>query len=163
MSLNIATGCTDTPIDGVTAPQLTLPLLNYKADYRVKSESSKEAIITNITTPLDQPESIRFGISEIANIYSKSGINTDLISGPMKGINVLTQINEVIKVTDSANAAFSQYLPMSAHLVLKIPQSGYITEAVVNTFIKRLIATLYENGVSIIPSLTRGVLLPRNL
>lgn len=163
MSISISTGCNDTAISGVVSPSLTLPVLNYGVDFRVKAESGKEVILTNITSPLDQIETVRFGFTEIANIYAKSGLNTDQISGPMKGVNVLAQITETLKVTDSANTAFSQYLPVSAHLVLKVPQSGYITPAIVQTLITRLVATLYENGVSNLPALTKGVLTPKAL
>lgn len=163
MSISISTGCVDTAVSGVTAPTLTIPVLNYGTDFRVKTESAKEVILTNTTSPLDQNETVRFGFSEIADIYAKSGLNSDQKSGTLKGVNVLAQINETMKVTDSTNAAFSQYLPMSAHLVIKVPQSGYITPAIVQTLITRLIATLYENGVSNISSLTKGVLVPRQL
>lgn len=163
MSINISTGCTDTAVSGVTAPSITMPVLNYGVDYRVKSESNKEVVLVNTSCPLDQIETVRFGFSEIANIYAKSGLNSDQISGPLKGVNVLAQINETLKVTDTANAAYSQYLPVSAHMVIKVPQSGYITPAIVNTLITRLVATLYENGVSNISSLTKGVLAPKSL
>lgn len=163
MSIIISTGCTDTAVSGVTAPSLTLPVLNYGVDYRVKTETNKEVILTNTTSPLDQNETIRFGFSEIANVYAKSGLSSDQISGVLKGVNVLAQINETLKVTDTTNAAYSQYLPISAHLVIKVPQSGYITPAIIQTLITRLLATLYENGASNISSLTKGVLTPKSL
>lgn len=163
MSTIISNGFADTAIAGVTAPTITLPVLNYGVDYRVKVESSKETILTNTSSPLDQPETIRFGFSEIADVYSKSGLNTDQVSGTLKGLNLLSQINEVIKVTDTTNAAFAQYLPISAHLVIKVPQSGYITPAMINSLITRLVGTLYENGVSNLPALSKGVLTPKAL
>lgn len=163
MSINISTGCVDTAQSGVTAPSITLPVLNYGADYRVKSEGPKEVILTNTTSPLDQPETLRFGFSEIANIYANSGLSTDQITGSTKGVNVLAQITETIKVTDSANAAYVQYLPVSAHLVIKAPQSGYITPALIQSLVTRLYATLYESGVSNISALTKGVLTPKAL
>lgn len=163
MSIIKSTGVVDTAMSGVTAPTLDIPLLNFNADFRVKTESTKETILVNTSSPLDQLETVRFGYSEIANIYSKSGLNSDQISGTVKGLNVLAQVNNVLKVTDSANAAFSQYLPISAHLVLKVPQSGYITPDVVQALIARLVATLYENGVSNLSALTKGVLTPKSL
>lgn len=163
MSINKSNGYTDTAVSGVTAPIITTTVLNYGTDFRIKSESSKEVVLVNTTTPLDQSETIRFGYSEIADIYAKSGINSDLITGSKKGINLLTQINEVMKVTDTTNSAFVQYLPVSAHLVIKVPQSSYIDTSAVEALINRLISTLYENGVSSIPALSKGVLAPRAL
>lgn len=163
MSIVISTGTSDTAISGVTAPAVTLPVLNFGVDFRVKAETSKETILSNTTSPLDQPESIRFGFSEIANIYANSGLNSDQIPGTVKGVNILAQITDTIKVTDTANAAFGQYLPVSAHIVIKAPQSGYITPAVVQTLINRLYASLYENGSSNLAPLLKGVLTPRAL
>lgn len=163
MSIQISTGCADTAASGVTAPVLTLPVINYAVDFRKKVDTSREVILINTTAPLDQPETIRFGFSEIADIYAKSGLNTDQTPGTKKGVNVLAQINETLKVTDTTNAAFSQYLPISAHLVIKVPQSGYITPDMIKTLINRLQATLYENGVSNISALTKGVLAPKAL
>lgn len=163
MSIVISNGHSDTAIAGVSSPTLSVPVINYNENFRVKSESSKETILTNTTCPLDQPETIRFGFSEIANVYANSGLNTDQVSGTVKGINVLSQITEVIKVTDSANAAFSQYLPVSAHLVIKAPQSGYITPEMMQTLVARLVGTLFEGGVSNIPALAKGVLTPKAL
>lgn len=163
MSINISTGCTDTILSGVTAPSLTLPVLNYEADFRVKSESGKETVLVNTSCPLDQVETVRFGFSEVANIYAKSGLNSDQIPGSVKGVNVLAQINETIKVTDTANSAFAQYLPISAHIVIKVPQSGYVTPTVINALVTRLIGTLYQNGVSTMPALSKGVLTPKGL
>jgi len=163
MSIIVSTGCTDTVQAGVTAPTKNLPVINYDKDFRVKSTSSKETVLINTSSPLDQVETVRFGFSEIANIYAKSGLNLDQVSGSVKGINVLAQLTETIKVTDSANAAFVQYLPISAHLVIKAPQSGYITPDVLDTLLTRLIGTLYENGVSILPALSKGVLTPKSL
>lgn len=163
MSILINTGCVDSVESGVTPATISVPNINFGTDFRVKSETGKETILINVSTPLDQVETIRFGYSEIANVYTKSGLNTDQVSGTVKGANILAQINEVVKVTDTANASFSQYLPISAHLVIKVPQSGYITPEVIKTLIARLNATLYQSGASTLSSLSKGVMTPKGL
>lgn len=163
MSITKSMGYSDTAVSGVTAPTITTKVLNFESDFRVKSESAKEVVLVNTTTPLDQNETIRFGFSEIADIYAKSGINSDLVVGSKKGINLLSQLTEIVKVTDSANSAFTQYLPISAHLVIKVPQSSYIDSALVQDLITRLISTLYQNGASLVPALAKGVLTPKGL
>lgn len=163
MSTVISTGTSDTTISGASAPTLTLPIINYGADFRVKTESSSEVVVVNTTSPLDQPESIRFGYSEIADIYAKSGLNSDLVSGTKKGINLLVQVNDTIKVSDPTAPTFVQYLPISAHVVIKVPQSSVITPAVVQTLINRLCGSLYENATTNLPSLLKGVLKPKAL
>lgn len=163
MSIITSFGTSDTTIAGVTPPVITTPVLNYKTDFRVKSESSKEVIAVNTTTPLDQTETIRFGYSEIANIYANSNISSDFISGSKTGINLLVQLTDIVKVSDTTNTSFAQYLPLSAHLVIKVPQSGYVTTAMIQGLIARLNACLYENGTSLINPLTKGILKPASL
>lgn len=163
MSITKGLGYADTAVSGVTPPTIATTNLNFEADFRVKSETARDVILVNTTSPLDQSETIRFGYSEIADIYAKSGINSDLVVGSKKGINLLAQITEIAKVTDSNNAAFIQYLPISAHLVIKVPQSSYIDNELVQALITRLMSTLYQNGSSLLPSLSKGVLAPRGL
>lgn len=159
----ISTGYADTAISGVTAPSVTLPVINFSDDYRVKAESTNEVILCNITSPLDQPATIRYGYSDIANIYKNSGISSDFVAGTVKGANLLAQVTETIKVTDSVDASFAQYLPISAHLVLKVPQSAYIDNAQMQRITQRLLATLYNKGVPNLPALLKGVIKPKEL
>lgn len=163
MSIVKTFGNTDTPVTGASAPTITLPVINFNVDYRVKTDSTKEVILTNITSPLDQPETIRFGYTEVANIYSNSGLNSDQIIGSKKGINLLTQINTTLKVTDDSSGAHLGYLPISAHLVLKVPQSGYVDQGVITSVVNRLIGTLFSNGTSNVMALIKGAMTPKGL
>lgn len=156
-------GTVDTNISGVTPPSLTLPVINFPIDYRVKVDNSKEVVITNITTPLDQPESIRFGYSEISDIYKNAGLNTDQIIGSKNGLSVLAQLNTTLKVTDDTSATVLGYLPISAHIVLKVPKSGYITDDVLKSVISRLVGTCYNEGKFNLMTLTRGAITPKGL
>lgn len=161
--MKVSFGTTDTPISGVSAPTLTIPVVNYSTDYRVKSDSSKEVILSNITSPLDQAETIRLGFSEIANVYTNAGLNADQIIGPKNGVSLLTQLTTTLKVTDDTGANVLGYLPISAHMVIKVPKSSYITNDIVKTIVTRLTGTLYSEGTINALTLLRGALSPKGL
>lgn len=156
-------GITDTAISGVTAPSITLPVINYPIDYRVKVDGPKDVIITNVTTPLDQPESVRYGYSDISDIYKNAGLNTDQVIGSKNGLSVLTQLNTTLKVTDDTGATVLGYLPITAHLVVKVPKSGYITDAILQSVVSRLVATCYSDGKFNLMTLSRGAITPKGL
>lgn len=166
MAKSVSVGYTDTPIPGAPVLNLLRGSVNFGADFRVKEASPKEAILTNLTSPVDRPERFRISVSDIANIYSGSDIDPSVYAPSKRGVSVLVQLTETLSVTDSAAPAFRIDMPISAHLVLKIPASEDITPAMVQTFVARLASGLYETGLTSTvryQSLLRGSLLPADL
>jgi hypothetical protein len=140
-------GYTDTPVSGVASLTFPRAVLNIKQDFRVKSnKDGKEVVMTNITSPIDRPENIRLAYTDIANVYNGTGIEPSVAAPTKKGVSILAQATEVLSVSDSADADFRVDLPVSAHLVIKVPASEYITPAVVQTLIGRLLSSLYDTG-----------------
>lgn len=167
MSKSLSVNYADTSISGVTATKLTLPVLNYAADFRVAKDEPKEAILTNITSPISQPERIRYAHSDVANVYNNSGIDPTMYYASRRGTQILCQLTDVFKVTDSADAAYEALLPISVHLVVKTPNNELITPDTVITEIERLIGALYETtGTTMetrLRALLRGALVPSSL
>ena len=166
MSKTVNAGYTDTPISGVTSLTFPRGLVNYAADFRVKKDGADEAIITNLTTPVDRPEKFRWSVSDVANIYSGTDIDPSVYAPSKRGVSVLAQVTEVYSVTDSEDPTFRIDLPVSAHLVLKVPASEYLTAAILQTIVGRLVSGLFETGVTTtdrFAALIRGSLLPKDL
>lgn len=167
MSKSKSTGYVDTAISGVTALDLPRGLLNFAADFRVKSSSpGKEVVLTNISSPVDRPEKIRIAYSEIPNVYSGTGIESSVSSPTKRGTSILVQLTEVQSVTDSTDAEFRVDLPISAHLVIKVPASEFLTAGDVEVVVGRLVSALYDTGVTSttrLASILRGVLQPSDV
>lgn len=166
MSKSVSVGYTDTPISGVTSLDLSRGLVNFGADFRKKSESTNELILTNLTSPVDRPERFRYAYNDVANVYSGTGIDATVYSPSKKGVSVLIQLTETFSVTDSVDPTYRIDLPVSAHMVLKIPANENITAAMVETLIGRLASGAYETGsetVSRLQSILRGSLTPADL
>lgn len=160
-------GYIDTPISGVTSLTFPRAVLNCAKDFRVKSnQPGKEVVLTNITSPIDRPERIRIAYSDLTNIYSGTGIDASVFAPTKRGVSVLAQVTDVISVTDDLNPDFRIDLPVSYHLVIKVPASEFITAADINTGIGRLLSSLFDSGVSTtsrLEAILRGSLVPTEL
>lgn len=157
-------GFVDTPIEGV--PSLTFPraVLNYGADFRVKSDNAgRELVLTNITSPVDRPEKIRMAYSEIANVFNGSGVEPTIYVPSKRGISLLSQVTNSITVTSDTDPSYLATYPVSAHLVLKAPMTEYITASDIEKILGRLISTLYDSGLlttTRLEAMLRGSLAP---
>jgi hypothetical protein len=159
-------GYTDTPIDGVTDLKFDRGLVNIKQDFRVKSNSGKEAILTNITSPIDRPENIRIAFTDVADVYKGSNVEPSVFAPSKRGVSVLVQVTDVLTVTDDTDADYKIDLPLSFHLVVKVPNSEYVTADVVKKGLGRLLSSLYDTGSisnTRLEAILRGSLIPSEL
>jgi len=166
MSKVLTTNYVDTPISGVTELNLKRGLVNFGADFKVKKDSPEEVILTNLTCPVIYPEKIRFSVSDVNNVYTGSSIEPSLFAPTKRGISVLCQVVETWKVTDTVDPSYEVALPVSAHLVLKVPNNEMVTPAAVQTLIGRLISGLFETGKTDstrLSALLRGSLKPSDV
>jgi hypothetical protein len=157
-------GYTDTPIAGVSSLNFSRGLLNFSSDFRVKSNNAgKEVVLTNITSPVDRPEKIRIAYSDVANVYNGSGIEASVLAPTKRGVSVLAQITETISVTDDTDPDYRIDLPVSYHVVIKVPASEHISATDIQAGLGRLLSGLYDTGAtttSRLEAILRGSLVP---
>lgn len=160
-------GYTDTPISGVTSLTFNRGLLNFEEDFREKASTpGREVVLTNIRAPRDQEERIRIGYSDVANVYSGSNIEPSLYAPSRRGVSILAQITDVLKVSDTTDPDFQVYYPVSCHTVLKAPISAYLTADDIFMLLGRNLSCLFDTGVSTttrLEAILRGSLLPKGL
>lgn len=160
-------GYTDTSIEGVTTLPFARGLVNFDADFSVKSNvAGKEVVLTNITSPPDRPEKFRIGYADVSNVYNGTGVEPSITAPSKKGTQLLVQLTEVLSVTDDTDADYRLDLPISYHLVIKVPTSEYITSDDIVTGLGRLLSGLFDTGVSTtarLNSIRRGALVPPGL
>lgn len=164
MAKEINRGYTDTPISGVTSLTFPRAILNFSKDFRVKSNNGgKEILLTNLTAPIDRPENIRLAYTDISNIYNGTGVEPSVAAPTKRGVSILAQVTDVLSVSDTADADFRIDLPISAHLVLKVPSSQYINATEVQIVLGRLLSSLFDSGSttsSRLEAILRGSLVP---
>lgn len=166
----MATNChwpyKDTAISGGAEPAFKQTPLNFSADFAKLETKANQAIITNSTSPLDRPETIRYAFTTVANIYSKTGIDPSYYGPSRKGFSILAQVNDNLSVTDDVTKK-TIVLPLSAHIVMKGACHEAINGEMMTILLKRLIGALCEQGAATpdarLNSLIRGALLPKVL
>lgn len=167
MSKTVSPGYTDTAIEGVSSLNFARGLVNFEKDFKVKMEiAGKEVVLTNITSPVDRPEKVRIAYSEVANVYAGTGIETGLCAPTKKGVSILAQVTETLSVSDSSDPTYRIDLPVSYHLVIKVPVSEHITSSTIITGIGRLLSALFDTGstgASRLDGLLRGSLVPSDV
>lgn len=166
MGKTLSVNYTDSAISGGTSLSMTVPSLNYTSDFRVITDDPGECRITNLTSPLDQPERYRFAYQQINDIYKNSGIDPTLYYQTRRGSQILCQLTDVYASTDSADASYLALLPIRSHIVLTIPNNDLITEQVVQAHVLRTLAGLFDAKSSVgsrLKSVLRGALVPNGL
>jgi hypothetical protein len=167
MTKTLSMGYTDTPVEGVTALTFPRAILNFKEDWRVKSNNNgKEIILTNLKAPVDRPETIRIARSEVTNVFSGSPVEPTIYTSSKKGASLLIQHISVPTATDSTDSSFRVDEPIKIHVVAQARNSEFITAQVLIDHLGRLISALYDSGVdntSRLDALLRGSLVPSEL
>lgn len=166
MTKSVSVNYTDTAISGVSSLNLARGLVNFKADWKVKVDDASQLIATNLTSPLSAPETFRFGCQEVADVYKGARVDVSYASPTKRGVSVLSQLNEIWTVTDSADPTYRVDLPISAHIVIKVPNNENITPAMVQTLLGRVCSGFYNTGLATterFQAMLRGSLKPSDL
>lgn len=167
MSKVKSVGYTDTAIEGVSSLGFARGLVNFAKDFRVKSsDPGKESVLTNITCPIDRPEKFRISFSEVANVYSGTGIEASLLAPTKSGVSVLVQLTEVVSITESTDPDYRIDLPVSYHLVIKVPKNENIVSSDIVTGLGRLLSGLFDTGstsTARLDAILRGSLTPSDV
>jgi hypothetical protein len=166
MSLSLNTGYTDTALDPDEAQDFAMGKLNFTDNFVTKVNTPGNCVVTNVSSPMDRPENIRYGYQEVQDVYKGSGIDPAYYGNSRKGVSVVAQLTEVQRVVDSEDASYIVDLPLSMHLVIKVPAHSLITPAVVYTMLGRLMAALHvEAGDdnTKLTALLKGALVPPEL
>lgn len=142
--------------------------LNYQKDFAETTDGDGLCILTNTTTPLDQKETMRFQTQKISNIYSGAGIDPAYSSQNKKGLSLLVQVNDVLRVTSDDDLQYQLDLPMSAHMVIRVPENQHVTAEKVMTLALRVVGMLYassdtENKTTRLEQMLRGAMAPSDI
>lgn len=155
----------DTAVEGVSTLSLARDIINFGADYRVKYHDATSLVLTNMTAPVDKPESIKITVNPIKDIYKGSVIDPSLYGTSRRGVSLMCNLSAVYTVEDSVLGT-SYDVPFACHIVVKTPADALITPSVIQDAITRMLGGLYESGSSDttrIAALLRGSLVPSDL
>lgn len=165
MSKSLGFSYTDTAFGSPATLNFVRANTNYGVDFVEKERTAGESKIVNITSANDSPEQIRIAYSAVKDVYKGSGIAEANKAPSTQGFSLVSQITEVGVVTESETGEV-YHLPFSAHLVIKAPNDALVTPAVIETILKRLLSSLYNDNVTTttrLSQLMKGAVTPPEL
>lgn len=114
------------------------------ADYRVLSDKAGETILTNICGSMAQPNTLRYAVSPIADMFkSVNGVFKPVPGQDTSGLSILLQLTESWIMDDNdADGVAGSHCPVSGHMVLRFPNNVQMTAYRAIEFIGRLAGML---------------------
>lgn len=147
-----------------TATDLTIanvPKIDYANDFAVRSQEANSIVLQNTTSAIGQPETLKFQIQDIANVYSNTDVDPTLYAPIKKGKSVVCSVQDTMRVENATTGEVVMY-PVSAHFVLKFPNTSDIADSDIMHCYKRMAALAFKNAddTSRLAKLVRGALNP---
>lgn len=138
---------------------VSVPKLAYSADYALQNETAGSCQLVNTTTPVNQPETARFAIQDVNNVYAGTDLDPALFSAVKKGKSLLVSMRDTAKLTEGDNEIM---YPVTCHMVIKYPVTTGIDEDDILEVALRNFALLFDgtNTAARVKELIRGSLRP---
>jgi hypothetical protein len=139
MAVTMATGTAQ-----LTAGAAIYPIY-VPADYVAISDKPGETILTNTLAGRDQPNTLRFGVQAVADIFK--GTTCPVQPGQLKtGVSIVCQVAERWCFDDAADTMAAMWAPASCHFVMKVPDDPRVTPTLMRGFLERNLGMLMRNG-----------------
>lgn len=145
-----------------TATQNEVTLLDLdvaSGKYALSEDEPTVCRLSNVTTPIDQPEILSFWAQPVSNVTSSiKNLNPPKVKA---GVQYAIKLEELLRTTDSADATFCVDDPIVATLQIRHTLSSNIAAANVDTVITRLVSALFKaDGTTRVSDLMRSALKP---
>lgn len=127
--------------------------------YALTKNLQGEIEYSNMQSPLGLPELIKKRISNVANIYTGSGIDPTLMTPTKRGVSLNYNVRQTWTAADSTNPAAPTFaMPPRASLTITVPNNELITTNDVWYLIESLLGVIFPDGVDSLAKDLRGAL-----
>lgn len=130
-----------------------------KTDYSLNEDGPDRCVVSNKTTPIDQPELVTYQCGEIKKV--PTSIDVVNPAANTAGVQYGVRVDEVLRVTSTTNDSFIEDFPIVMNITVKHPRCGMITSAQIDGVFQRLIGALVKaDGTTRFNDLMRSALKP---
>lgn len=161
-NINVSAGFSATNWKNQT---VTMSVPDYAKDFAPSEDVANKVVLQNITSPIDQPQTARIERSNVSNIYRNTDIVRSLWATSTRGYSLVAQVNDIYRITDTTDSTFMVDLPVSAHWVLKVPATPYLSAAEYLATLNRAYALVLNqsdqiDAATMLDRMLRGVVNP---
>jgi hypothetical protein len=149
----------------VASPKdISVPDLDFASDYALQSEEPNEVVMVNKTSAsLSPKETIRYARSVVNNIYQNNKNIASARQSPVKsGVQIMAEIETIYTAVNDVSG--EEYdVPCKGRIVLRVPNSSFVTEDMLADILNRTIAAIFAGGSTdetMAVAMARGVLIP---
>lgn len=146
MTKTIVYGPTGTAVEGVAAVTFAVPPLNFDEDFSLIDEGKGSIVFTDITSPTDQPSTLRIAQRPVANVYSRSSIDPSLYLATKRGTDMIIEVLETHMEHDSVDSSLDKAWPARFALTMSTPDAAQVDAASIKRGVARLVAALAAMG-----------------
>lgn len=145
---------------------VAVPDVDFSSFTEMDKSTKSDKWISNVTSPIDRPETVRFKTTNIGNIYNGTDILPSYFATSKAGREIFFQLNDILTATDSADPTYRQDLPFSGYVALKFPTNSLVTGDMLLAFYERLSSMAFDTNAvtkSRLEAWMHGSSLPSNL
>lgn len=116
--------------------------IDYATDYAVTTDDPQKVVMKNITSPIDQIETITYQSQELNVInQEEKNANPPKVAG---GRLITVKVEDKMRVTSTSDDTFIVDYPCSCSISFRFSKTQYITAATLETLLKRAIGALQD-------------------
>lgn len=150
---------------------VVIPVLDFAKDYAKVTNDTTEATIKNTTgASISSSEKFRFGSTAVKNVYAGTSVDASSQLPSKAGVQTLVELSETYRAVNSVSGGEYE-IPCTARLVMRIPTSQPVKNAIIVDLIVRLISSLYSStspsrdyaNMDVLFNLVKGALLPEGV
>jgi len=125
---------------------LSVPLINWNADYRILSQSPGEVVFTDVLSTIDRPRTFRVSQRVKPNVYAGTNIDPSVYLPNRQGLDTLIEYRDVLTITDSGDATYRADVPVKVGITISVPVGTDLVDAtlVADTLLPAAIAGCFN-------------------
>lgn len=120
----------------------TLPAMDYDKDFAV-SHDGDAVVLSNLTTPVDQPETLRYAQYDVANVYKNTDIQPIYRENGVRGKKNIISLLDTARVTSLDGEVIVDY-PVKVAISMEYPLSANLSSADIWRAVVRCIAATQD-------------------
>jgi len=109
--------------------------------YVLRTDNPGETVYQNVSCNIDQPNYVKYSAAVVPDMFKNISLSPIEGQTGVQGLNYLIQVAETWAMRDGI-ATPSAFLPVSAHIVLKLPQHVAVDATAVTGLVCRLLGAL---------------------